>query len=181
VIEDGRPGETGICNQNQIGSGYVPIGHAPVLHQAVQKCSTSMIAAVRNCRLMRFRLYQVALDVKIFIDIMKRLIRDAKQKVFLVVDNLRVYHAKKVRDWGGAEEGRHRDILSSGLRSGAHPGEYLNNDLKQQINSNPRPNDKKNSPRMHSQSALNPETSRLHQVILSRKPCPLCRWMVLQC
>jgi len=30
---------------------------------------------------------------------MKRLIKDAKQKVFLIVDNLRVHHAKAVQDW----------------------------------------------------------------------------------
>ena len=30
---------------------------------------------------------------------MKHLVRDAKQRVFLIVDNLRVHHAKAVRDW----------------------------------------------------------------------------------
>jgi len=58
-----------------------------------------MIAAVSNRGLMRFKLYKGALNVAIFIDFMKRLLKDAKQKVFLIVDNLRVHHAKAVQDW----------------------------------------------------------------------------------
>jgi hypothetical protein len=49
---------------------------------------------------MQFKLYKGALNVAIFIDFMidfmKRLIKDAKQKVFLIVNNLRVHHAKAV-------------------------------------------------------------------------------------
>ncbi len=58
-----------------------------------------MIAAVSNRGLMRFKLYKGALNVAIFIGFMKRLIKDAKQKVFLIVGNLRVHHAKAVQQW----------------------------------------------------------------------------------
>jgi transposase len=73
--------ETGICNQDQIGKGYAPKGRTPILMQTGQKFSTSMIAAVSNRGLMRFKLYKGALNVAIFIDFMKRLVKDAKQKV----------------------------------------------------------------------------------------------------
>jgi Homeodomain-like domain len=58
----------------------------------------------------------------IFIDFMKRLVKDAKQKVFLIVDNLRVHHAKAVSGLAGAPQGRDRDFLSSSLCAGAQPG-----------------------------------------------------------
>jgi transposase len=48
--------ETGIRNQDQIGKGYAPKGQTPVLTQTGQKFSTSMIAAVSNRGLMRFKL-----------------------------------------------------------------------------------------------------------------------------
>ena len=86
--------ETGINNRDQIGRGYALKGQTPVLTQTGRKFSMSMIAAVSNRGLMRFRLYEGALNVAIFIDFLKRLIKDAKQKVFLIVDNLRVHHAK---------------------------------------------------------------------------------------
>ena len=62
--------ETGIRNQDQIGKGYAPKGQTPVLTQTGQKFSTSLIAAVSNRGLMRFKLYKGALNVAIFIDFM---------------------------------------------------------------------------------------------------------------
>jgi len=137
--------ETGINNQDQIGKGYAPEGQTPVLHQTAQKFSTSMIAAVSNRGLMRFRLYQGGLNVDIFIDFMKRIVKDAKQKVFLIVDNLRVHHAKKVRAWLAQDDVNKRiEIFYLPPYAPEHnPDEYLNNDLKQQIKNKPRPKDKR--------------------------------------
>ena len=130
--------ETGICNQDQIGKGYAPKGQTPILTQTGQKFSTSMIAAISNRGLMRFKLYKGALNVAIFIDFMKRLIKDAKQKVFLIVDNLRVHHAKEVQDWLA----RHKDEIEifylPAYAPEHNPDEYLNNDLKQTIKNKPR-------------------------------------------
>ena len=114
--------ETGICNQDQIGKGYAPKGQTPILTQTGQKFSTSMIAAVSNRGLMRFKLYKGALNVAIFIDFMKRLIKDAKQKVFLIVDNLRVHHAKAVQDWLVRHKVEIENLLSPGLCAGTQPG-----------------------------------------------------------
>jgi transposase len=130
--------ETGICNQDQIGRGYAPKGQTPVLTQTGQKFSTSMIAAVSNRGLMRFRLYKGALNVKIFIGFMKRLIKDAKQKVFLIVDNLRVHHAKMVQDWLAEHKGEIELFYLPAYAPEHNPDEYLNNDLKQTIKNKPR-------------------------------------------
>ena len=70
---------------------------------------------------MRFKFYKGALNVAIFIDFMKRLLKDAKQKVFLIVDNLRVHHAKAVQDWLA----RHKveiEIFYSRPMRGTQPG-----------------------------------------------------------
>ena len=97
-----------------------------------------MIAAVSNRGLMRFKLYKGALNVAIFIDFSKRLIKDAKQKVFLIVDNLRVHHAKADQDWLA----RHKDEIEifylPAYAPEHNPDEYLNNDLKQTIKNKPR-------------------------------------------
>jgi hypothetical protein len=64
-----------------------------------------MIAAVSNRGLMRFMLYDGALNVDRFLTFLRRLIKDARQKVFLIVDNLKVHHARKVKAW--VESHRH--------------------------------------------------------------------------
>jgi len=130
--------ETGICNQDQIGRGYAPKGQTPVLTQTGQKFSTSMIAAVSNRGLMRFRLYEGALNVAIFIDFLKRLVKDANQKVFLIVDNLRVHHAKAVMEWLAQHKDEIEIFYLPAYAPEHNPDEYLNNDLKQTIKNKPR-------------------------------------------
>ena len=130
--------ETGVCNQDQIGRGYAPKGQTPVLTQTGQKFSTSMIAAVNNRGLMRFKLYKGALNVAIFIDFMKRLLKDAKQKVFLIVDNLRVHHAKEVTEWLAQHKDEIEIFYLPAYAPEHNPDEYLNNDLKQTIKNKPR-------------------------------------------
>jgi transposase len=130
--------ETGVCNQDQTGRGCAPKGKTPVLTQTGQRFSMSMIAAVSNRGLMRFKLYKGALNVKIFIAFMRRLIKDAKQKVFLIVDNLRVHHAKTVQEWL-ARHGQEIEVFYLPAYAPEHnPDEYLNNDLKQTIRNKPR-------------------------------------------
>jgi transposase len=130
--------ETGVCNQDQIGRGYAPKGQTPVLTQTGQRFSTSMIAAVSNRGLMRFKLYKGALNVAIFIDFMKRLIKDTKQKVFLIVDNLRVHHAKAVQEWLAQRKQEIEIFYLPAYAPEHNPDEYLNNDLKQTIKNKPR-------------------------------------------
>ena len=58
-----------------------------------------MVAAVSNRGLMRFMLYEGALNADLFLAFLRRLIRDAGQKVVLIVDNLKVHKAGKVQAW----------------------------------------------------------------------------------
>ncbi len=62
---------------------------------------------------MRFKLYNGALNVAIFIDFMKRLVRDAKQKVFLIVGDPRVHLASFDKSSGAVQEwlAQHRDEI----------------------------------------------------------------------
>ena len=55
--------ETGISNQDQIGRSYAPRGRTPVVGRTAKRISQSMISAVSNRGLMRFMLYDGALDV----------------------------------------------------------------------------------------------------------------------
>lgn len=134
--------ETGISNQDQIGRSYAPRGRTPVVRRSARRISQSMISAVSNRGLMRFMLYDGALNAARFLTFLGRLIRDAKQKVFLVVDNLKVHHAKKVKAW--AERHRHQiELFYLPAYAPEHnPDEYLNNDVKQKLRQQPQPGSK---------------------------------------
>jgi len=134
--------ETGISNQDQIGRSYAPRGRTPVVRRSARRISQSMISAVSNRGLMRFMLYDGALNAARFLTFLGRLIKDAKQKVFLVVDNLKVHHAKKVKAW--AERHRHAiELFYLPAYAPEHnPDEYLNNDVKQKLRQRPQPDSK---------------------------------------
>jgi transposase len=48
---------------------------------------------------MRWRIFEGALNTTILIDFLRRLIKGQTRKVFLILDNLRVHHAKQVKAW----------------------------------------------------------------------------------
>jgi transposase len=134
--------ETGLSNQDQVGRSWAPRGETPVVARTAKRVTRSMIAAVSNRGLMRFMLYEGALNADRFIDFLRRLVRDAGRKVILVVDNLKVHKAGRVRAW--LESHRH-EIELVYLPSYApdhNPVEHLNNDLKQQLRQQPQPDSK---------------------------------------
>ena len=150
----GWGGETGISNQDQIGRTYAPIGlcpiprrdvseadrgQTPVVVRTAKRVTQSMISAVSNRGLMRFMLYDGALNADRFIAFLRRLTKDAGQKVFLIVDNLKVHHADKVKKWV-ADHAHEIELFYLPAYAPDHnPDECLNNDLKQQLRQQPQP------------------------------------------
>lgn len=131
--------ETGISNQDQIGRTYAPRGQTPVIRRTAKRITQSMISAVSNRGLMRFMLYQGALNADRFITFLGRLRKDAGQKVFLIVDNLKVHHAAKVKKWVAAHVHEIELFYLPAYAPDHNPDEYLNNDLKQKLRQQPQP------------------------------------------
>jgi transposase len=135
--------ETGVRDQDQTGRGVAPEGQTLVLTRTRRKFSMSMIAAVSNRGLMRFKLHEGTLNGAIFIDFMARLVRDAKQKVFLIVGDPRVHFARFDKSLDAVQEwlAHHKDEIEifylPAYAPDHAPDENLNNDLKQAINNKP--------------------------------------------
>jgi transposase len=134
--------ETGLSNQDQVGRSWAPRGRTPVVVRTAERITRSLIAAVSNRGLMRFMLYERALNADRFIDFLRRLTKDAGRKVILIVDNLKVHKAGKVQAW--AESHRHEIelVYLPAYAPDHNPSEYLNNDLKQQLRRQPQPDTK---------------------------------------
>src|SRR3712207_2979057 len=133
--------ETGISNQDQIGRSYAPKGQTPVVRRSAKRVTSSMISAVSNRGLLRFMPYEGALDADGFVAFLRRLTRDAGQKVVLIVDNLKVHKADKVQAWAWVERHAHEiELFRPPAYAPDHnPSEYLNNDPKQQLRQQPQP------------------------------------------
>jgi len=91
--------ETGIQSDSQHKRGYAPKGKTPVIRLNAKRSSTNMISAVNNQGKVRFEIFEGSMNTDVLIDFCKRLIKSAKRKVYLILYNLRVHHAKVFKAW----------------------------------------------------------------------------------
>lgn len=99
--------ETGLRSDDVRGRGYAPKGETPVVRVSNKREGLSIISTVTNQGTVRWRVFSGAMNTAILIDFLKRLIKGRRHKIFLIVDNLKVHHARKVKEWLAA----HRDAI----------------------------------------------------------------------
>ena len=127
--------ETGLRNDCQHERGYAPKGKTPVIHLNAKRESNNMISAITHQGKVRFRFFEGTMNADVLIDFLMRLVKDAQRKVFLILDNLRVHHAKPVKEW--LEEHAHmiEVFYLPAYSPELNPDEYLNCDLKAGVHS----------------------------------------------
>ncbi len=79
--------------------------------------------------------YEETMTAQLLICFLERLIRDAQKKVFLILDNLRVHHAKKVHQWLEEHKMDMEIFYLPAYSPELNPDEYLNCDLKAGVHS----------------------------------------------
>lgn len=127
--------ETGLRNDCQHTRGYAPRGQTPVIRLNAKRESINLISAVTNQGKVRFRFFDGTMNADLLIDFMTRLIKDAQRKVFLILDNLRVHHARKVKAWLAEHEDEIEVFYLPAYSPELNPDEYLNCDLKAGVHS----------------------------------------------
>lgn len=127
--------ETGLRSDDVRGRSYAPKGQTPVVQVCSNRESLSLISSVTNQGKVRWMVFGGALNAKILIRFLKRLIQSAQRKVFLILDNLRVHHAKVVREWLAKQEEHLEVFYLPSYSPELNPDECLNADLKQAVTS----------------------------------------------
>ncbi|WP_456389188.1 IS630 family transposase [Hydrogenimonas sp.] len=117
-------------------------------YTSCQKFKINIISSITNTDKSMFALYDESINVDRFIDFMQRVIDSSQKKVYLIVDNLRVHHAKLVKAW--IEEHKEQIALFylPSYPPEFNPDEYLNQDYKKNANKNKIPLDKKSLKRI---------------------------------
>lgn len=127
--------ETGIQNNAYNARGFSPKGKAPIVQLNAKKSSINMISAITNHGKVRFMLYREKMSSPVLIKFMSRLVKDTRRKVFLILDNLKVHHSKKVTAWLKTNHEKIEVFYLPPYAPEHNPDEYLNGDLKQRIRS----------------------------------------------
>ena len=134
--------ETGLSNQANYGRSFAPKGQTPVIRRPARRVSHSLIASLTNQGKLRFMVYEGALNAAIFLRFLRRLVKGAVRKLFLIVDNLRVHRAKVVTAWIEAHREQIELFYLPPYAPEHNPEEFLNNDLKQALGRRRTPRDK---------------------------------------
>jgi len=123
--------EMGLRSDHQAGRTWAPVGQTPVTKATGKRFKTNMIAAVSNTGTLRFRVFEERFTGPLFLDFLKRLIKDAKgRKIMLIVDGHPAHRARIVRDFVAA----HPELIElhflPGYAPELNPAEILNCDIK---------------------------------------------------
>jgi len=125
--------ETGLSTNDVRGRGYAPKGKTPVVRMTQRRESVGIISTVTNQGKVRWKLFEGAMNADILIDFFHRLIREASRKVFLILDNLRVHHARKVKAWLAEHKTEIEVFYLPSYSPELNPDECLNADLKEGV------------------------------------------------
>lgn len=129
--------ESGVRSDARQGRSYAPKGQTPVAEIPARRVRVQMISTVTNAGQMRFMLFTQPMHAQLLIGFLQRLIKASDRKVFLILDNLRVHHSYRVRDWVRAHAHEIELFYLPAYSPQLNPDEYLNNDLKARVHSNP--------------------------------------------
>lgn len=130
--------ETAVRSRDQVGRGYSPKGITPVQTQGGYRFGVNMVSAINNSGNSRFMLFTGRMNGKKFIEFLRRLLKDQKQKIILIIDNAPYHKSALVKAWTAKHEDKIEIVYLPTYAPDINPDEYLNNALKQKLNYRPK-------------------------------------------
>jgi transposase len=123
--------ETALVNTDARGRSFAPRGKTPVaMAVGGTRQKLSMIASVTNQGKARWMIIDGAFNHERLIAFFEALVKDARCKVFLILDNLSVHHCKPVKAWLGQHNAAIEVFYLPSYSPELNPEERLNADLK---------------------------------------------------
>jgi transposase len=122
--------ETGLRSDHQTGTSYAPRGRTPAIAGTGQRFGCNMISTITNHGTLRFMVFKRRFTADVMIGFLRRLVRQADRKLFVILDGHPVHRSKKVKTWVA----EHRDQIElfqlPGYAPQLNPDELLNQDVK---------------------------------------------------
>ena len=122
--------EMGLRSDHSAGRSFSKRGRKPIIKTTGARFSCNMISAITNQGQLNFMVFKDNFNANVFLDFLKRLVRQSRTKVFLIVDNHRSHRAKKIQKWLKKNEEHIRLFFLPGYSPDLNPDELLNQDIK---------------------------------------------------
>ena len=101
-----------------------------------------MLSALNDQGEVRYMLYEDSMNQQHLIAFMRNMLKNSKQKIFLILDNLRVHHGKMVAQWLSRHQDKIELFFLPPYAPESNPDEYLNHALKLSVHSGTLPEDR---------------------------------------
>jgi len=134
--------ETGVAADEFPGRGYAREGQPATAEVPDPHVRVNLISAISNQGTVRFMTYTTTMTAAVFLVFLGRLLASTTGKLFLIVDHLRAHDAAVVAAWVAAHTERLELFYLPRYAPERNADEYLNNDLKGQVNAQGLPANK---------------------------------------
>jgi transposase len=145
--------ETGANADEHPGYGYAREGQRAQMEVPDPHIRMNQISAISNTGEVRFMTYAQTMNAALFLVFLRKLLRSTTGKLFLIVDRLQAHQTPAVKEWVAAHSDRIEVFPLPRRAPERNPDEYLNNDLKGQVNAEGLP-DSKEDLRSHIQAFM---------------------------
>ena len=122
--------ESGVRSDFHAGTTWAPRGKTPVIQHTGKRFSLNMISAVSPRGALRFMTSRKQISADLFLEFLRRLVRGAQRRIFLIVDGLAVHRAKKVKAFVESAEGWLKLFFLPHYAPEVNPDEQVWNDVK---------------------------------------------------
>jgi transposase len=126
--------ETGVGADEHPGRGYGREGHRVTVEVPDSHIRVNVVSTITNEGAVHFMTYTQMMTAALFITFLERLLRSTSGKLFVIVDWLSAHDAWKVLAWADAHLERIELFFLPRYAPERNADEYLNNDLKGQVN-----------------------------------------------
>ncbi len=122
--------EMGMRSDHAVGRTYGRRGQTPAVETPGKRFSCNMVSAISNMGHLQFMVFQDSFDAGVFIEFMRRLVRNNDRKIFLILDNLKVHHSKRASQWVEKHQEHIKLFFLPAYSPELNPDEHLNQDVK---------------------------------------------------
>lgn len=134
--------EVGVAADQHPAKGYAPKGEAATMDVPDPHVRANQMSAISNEGKVHFMTYLGTMNAALFLVFLDRLLRSTTGKVFLIVDRLRAHMTAEVATWVREHGDRLEVFYLPRYAPELNADEYLNHDLKGQVNATGLPHNK---------------------------------------
>lgn len=133
--------QMGLRSDHQTGTSYGRRGQTPVIPATGRRFGCNLMSTLTNRGVLTFMVFKRRFTAPVCIQFLRRLVRQRKQKVFLILDRHPVHRSAAVQRWIEQHSDRLRLFFLPPYSPELNPDEYLNHDVKANAVGRTRPAD----------------------------------------